>query len=382
MSRTRLCLALLVLALAGCSDGTAPDQPESMSLLAARSYETCALSDDGRAFCWGRPVGEFICDEDCLETPTLVPAPVAFDTIVMGGSSFEAAACALGAEGEPYCWGGLLVALDQGHSLGDLPTPLENGIPLRAIDVGDGHICGIALDGSTRCWGDYDGGKRGQDTPTPGGIGVDFVPNAVRGGLEFVAVQTSFWATCGLEAAGQVRCWGAGFLIGNTTAPLLTDDEVCGYGTPCSFDPLPIDGSYTIAAFAEQEACGISDANELICWDGSYGDPARAPVVISLPMPVVDAVAGVSHRCVLDTDGAAWCWGIDDKGQLGNGDEPASDDPVRVSGDLTFRMLTAGNDHTCGLTTGDQVYCWGANDLGQLGIGSRSDAPEPTRVEF
>jgi alpha-tubulin suppressor-like RCC1 family protein len=40
---------------------------------------------------------------------------------------------------------------------------------------------------------------------------------------------------------------------------------------------------------------------------------------------------------------------------------------VRVADDHVFRSLTAGDQHACGLTAAAVAWCWGRNDRGQLG---------------
>jgi alpha-tubulin suppressor-like RCC1 family protein len=51
---------------------------------------------------------------------------------------------------------------------------------------------------------------------------------------------------------------------------------------------------------------------------------------------------------------------------------PASESAVALaaSAALAFRQVSAGDNHTCGLTTEDRAYCWGLNEHGQLGDGS------------
>ncbi|KAG2489343.1 hypothetical protein HYH03_012173 [Edaphochlamys debaryana] len=77
------------------------------------------------------------------------------------------------------------------------------------------------------------------------------------------------------------------------------------------------------------------------------------------------------------------CWGQNANGQLGYGDTVARTPTANNMGDaLPFVSLgsdvvevlkvAAGGRHTCALlqtSTGEQVKCWGANDLGQLGAG-------------
>src|SRR6058998_3297698 len=47
---------------------------------------------------------------------------------------------------------------------------------------------------------------------------------------------------------------------------------------------------------------------------------------------------------------------------------------------LTFATLSGGGDHTCGVTTGGAAYCWGNNGLGQLGNGTTTNSATPVAV--
>jgi alpha-tubulin suppressor-like RCC1 family protein len=90
--------------------------------------------------------------------------------------------------------------------------------------------------------------------------------------------------------------------------------------------------------------------------------------------------AGYGHICGLAVSGAAYCWGSNDAGQLGDGSLANRTAPVRVLGGLVFESISAGASHTCALTAAGAVYCWGGNAHGQLGDGSTSTRLVPVRV--
>jgi alpha-tubulin suppressor-like RCC1 family protein len=90
--------------------------------------------------------------------------------------------------------------------------------------------------------------------------------------------------------------------------------------------------------------------------------------------------AGSSHTCGVTTNGTAYCWGYNWKGELGDGTTTRRSTPAEVSGGLSFASVTAGYLHSCGLTIGGAAYCWGYNIDGQLGEATTTDRLTPAAV--
>jgi alpha-tubulin suppressor-like RCC1 family protein len=86
------------------------------------------------------------------------------------------------------------------------------------------------------------------------------------------------------------------------------------------------------------------------------------------------------HSCALDESGAAYCWGQNNYGQLGDGTTERRSSPTRVSGTLRFRRISTGGYVTCALTTDNVPYCWGFGTYGALGNGATTHRPQPTPV--
>ena len=91
--------------------------------------------------------------------------------------------------------------------------------------------------------------------------------------------------------------------------------------------------------------------------------------------------AGEKHTCGLTTDDRAYCWGLNEHGQLGDGSKLSRSRPTPVARGLLFSQISAGSRHTCGVTLDGQAYCWGLDDNGQLGINSLTDRVRPVLVQ-
>lgn len=139
-------------------------------------------------------------------------------------------------------------------------------------------------------------------------------------------------------------------------------------------------------------SCGLAPDGAAYCWgpnlDGNLGngnigssgaDYRNAP----------DAVIGGLHftalsvsarACGLVAGGAAYCWGNNDGGSLGVGDTVHRVQPTAVSGGIAFAVIAAGRSHTCGISTSHVAYCWGKNNAGQLGTGDNTDSYVPVPV--
>ena len=111
--------------------------------------------------------------------------------------------------------------------------------------------------------------------------------------------------------------------------------------------------------------------------------PASEPALEVTAAPAItfrQVSPGRSHTCGVTTDDVAYCWGLNDNGQLGNrtssgpetclADLPCSTRPVRVAGRHAFRHVSAAGSHTCGVTIENLAYCWGSNSAGELGVGT------------
>jgi alpha-tubulin suppressor-like RCC1 family protein len=117
-------------------------------------------------------------------------------------------------------------------------------------------------------------------------------------------------------------------------------------------------------------------------WSGQLGDGSTidrlTPVAVTglSGKIITQLVAGETHALALISDGTAFAWGVNWSGQLGIGDVSTSNSitPVAVTGlsDKIITQLAAGGRHSLALISDGTAFAWGNNWKGQLGIGDES----------
>jgi hypothetical protein len=83
--------------------------------------------------------------------------------------------------------------------------------------------------------------------------------------------------------------------------------------------------------------------------------------------------AGYEHTCAINSGGAVYCWGYNGSGQCGTGSTTVYEyNTAQAAQTLTSNtlMLAGGEDHACGVTGTGAAYCWGYNGYGQIGNGT------------
>ncbi|MEJ7809013.1 MAG: protein kinase [Gemmatimonadaceae bacterium] len=157
-----------------------------------------------------------------------------------------------------------------------------------------------------------------------------------------------------------------------------------------SGDADPGSAAYVASAVAVggTHSCMVAGGGVVYCWGGNDrgqlgdGTSSRRPGATRLSGSVRFATlaAGIAHTCGVGRDGGAYCWGANERGQLGDGSLTARAEPARVLDVGGVRSIRAGMAHTCALAVSGDVYCWGANQNGELGDGTTTPRSRAARV--
>ena len=95
-----------------------------------------------------------------------------------------------------------------------------------------------------------------------------------------------------------------------------------------------------------------------------------------IPWKAVEA--GLNHSMAINSKGELWAWGDNSYHQLGNGDNIAHNEPIKIMDNVM--AIAAGSFHSLALTTTGVVYAWGWNSRGQLGDGTYINSMQPKEI--
>jgi alpha-tubulin suppressor-like RCC1 family protein len=188
--------------------------------------------------------------------------------------------------------------------------------------------------------------------------------------------------TCALTTAGAAYCWGY-----NGNGELGNNARSIDNPTP-----VAVAGGLTFQSFSlskvEGVSCGLTTAGAAYCWGdnaaGQLGDGTRiqrlTPTRVAGGLTFKSLAVGNEHACGIATDGSAWCWGSTPNGAFGDGTIGEHLTPAPAAPGMTFQSIVAGNDYTCALTPAGAAFCWGLGPNGQLGNGSSTTSTTPVAV--
>ena len=227
-----------------------------------------------------------------------------------------------------------------------VPRPVRAEIPqgvrIAAVSGGSNHALAVDTDGGLWAWGRN---QFGQALAQPGATAVSPqpvpMPNEDGRPVRFVAVSAGYEISAAIDANGGLWTWGSSTHGGLGQGRLVFQTE---------------------------------------------GRPQR--VVFPEPVSVAQVSVGQTHSLALDTTGRIWSWGLNDRGQLGNGRAHADSvlgtvytpELVDMPAGTSFSVVAAGDQFSIAVDRAGRAWAWGVNGLGQLGTGTTGDEPKPRQV--
>lgn len=239
----------------------------------------------------------------------------------------------------------------------DSPSAADTGVDAPVVTITDiaagaSHACALASNGAVYCWGDNAVGEVGvpvaKNASCVGGNGAPngcvTAPTLVPG-LSAIKVAAGSLFTCAVDKAGDVWCWGYNNLGQLGHASGAGDTQCTVYSSATVSGPLVCNATPT-------KVLGLSN--------------------------VVDITAGASHACARTASNAVYCWGDNASGQIGNtAAGAATPTPLQPTNLPAVIEIHAGLDRdTCAVAVSNgAIWCWGDDDWGQLDVAPQDACP-------
>ncbi|WP_437683953.1 hypothetical protein [Sorangium sp. So ce131] len=296
------------------------EQPGAASKIRVGGLTRCLLTESGAADCatWARD------RSDDRSEPWRLPQDWgAVDDIRMNSDGTRL--CAKLRQGGD--WRCAIVRYDARLESAEWHEGALRGSKLLALVHQGG--CALGEDGRVRCWGLNSCNQLGQPSPLDSGVRTSERALEVPGLRDVVSLSAGPQRACAVTRDGRLVCWGArpelrNYMLGTMSSP----------------------------------------------WRGQSAQPVKGLTNIR-QLTISD-----DTNCALRDDGAAFCWGENVLGQLGDGTVVDRAVPVRVRGLSNAQDLACSASICCAGLADKTVSCWGLLD----GRSYSNVMPEPRPV--
>ena len=358
-------VAVAVLAMSGCnvrygwgadvpvrgSNATAPTDVGSgkaWRTVDAGMERSCAIDADRRLVCEA-----FDCEEE-VHGPALEPQWTAVAT------GYEHT-CAIWGAGDLYCWGsnasGALGTGDDTTAYRSAPQQVGTASDWRTVAAGEHGTCAIRGAGELWCWG---GGSIVGGVVGDGTTASRTTPTRIGTASDWTTVSVEARHSCGVRGGGELWCWSSDGRSGDGTGQIRLSPVRIGSAS-----------NWRTVSVSPYHSCGLR-GGDLWCWGqndyGEVGDgttTARlAPVRIGGTSDWTTISAGgtdrpggsggggeyfSAHTCGIRRPGTLWCWGLNAKGELGDGTTATRIAPTRVGTASDCTAVSSGGSSTDGV---------------------------------
>ena len=417
-----------------------PVQNTSLSnivIVAAGTYHSLAVDSSGHVWAWGANIGGALGDGGVSSQRVHPYQIIGFDGVVAVAAA-KYYSMALRNDGTVWAWGynnrGQLG--DGTTTQRDVPTQVSGLTDVVMISASNETSMALKSDGTVWIWGRNSAGQLGIGSLSPaeatvpimvpgltnasliasGGshcmvvadirYTVEAAAEPQRGGLVDVAPAQDHYASGATVTLQATAAEGYAFShwtglegltvsgSGATVSIGVTRDvqpvavfERTGYRVVTR--AFPAEGGTVIrspdqALYAPGESVTIeavaSAGWAFAGWSGSGFDVASPGASMTFGVSQETLVVARFSRTGGSPNRAAWAWGNNNNGCVGDGSGLMQTSPVPVADDFAAVDVTAGQDFTVTVKADGTVWAWGYNINRYLGDGTRTARPTPVET--
>jgi len=235
------------------------------------------------------------------------------------------------------------------------------GLP-RVSSIAAGYANSMALteDGTIWAWGDNSYTQLGSIREN------GEYPERIPGITNIKKITWGLGYGLGIMSDGKVWAWG------------WNKDTNLGIGSQQEYvSPTDVLGIDHVAEVHGESASIDALKSDGTVWEWGLEGP---PKQVEGLKGVVQLNQGVGFHLAVERNGTVLTWGINDRGQLGDGTRNDRKTPVRISGLTNIIAVDGGEYHSIALQKDGILWTWGDNSYGQLGDGTSMNRNKPIRI--
>lgn len=268
-----------------------------------------------------------------------------------------------------------------------LPTQVIQLTDVKAIAAGDSFALALKNDGTVWAWGSNFSGQLGDGTTFSSNFPVQVVNNDL---MVATAIAAGAQFSLAIRSDGKVLAWGRNNngQLGNGD-PLFLNSSVPVFVVDTdltSASAISAGNGHALAIKNDGSvwAWGLNTNGQL--GDGTFTDSNIPVQVVNTFLTNATAIsAGSLFSLAIRNDGTVWAWGINAAGELGIG----TNTPIEINEPIqtintnlmsSVASISAGGQFSLARKHDGTLWAWGFNDVGQLGDGTNRPSAEPVAV--
>ena len=363
--------------------------------IATGGEHSLALGNDGKLYAWGYNGSGQLGNNSTTNsaTPVVVSLPTGITaTKVAAGESHS---LAIGNDGQVYTWGGndagQLGIGSRQNSSRPVMVSLPTGVTATAIAGGWQHSLAIGNDNRLYAWGYngygqlVNGNTFSNNTPTGASLPPHVTPIAIAAGqYHSLVVAPLNPPTMNITNVSQVEgnSGTTNFVFKATLTyasyQTITVNYATGDGTAAApSDYTPTSGILTFSPGSTTQTITVP-----VIGDTNVESNETFRVLLSNPTAAVLGTAQGIGTILNDEPLAAYAWGSNAAGQLGNGSTTDNHYPTlfNLPSGITITAVAAGYQHNLAIGSNNQLYAWGRNNEGEFGNGTTTSSNNPVAI--